>query len=220
MKKRVLIHCLILLVSLPTLLFAQQRTVSGRVTDSKDSSPLIDATVTVVGKAISTKTKTDGTFSISVPTGSTQLRVSYVGFADQTIRITSDNVDVSMSASAQSLTDVIVIGYGTSRKKDVTGAVASVKAKDFNQGVIQAPDQLLQNKVAGLEVSNTSGQPGAAQLFRSGVTRRSVQVTTHLFVVDGVPLDGGTARPNLGTTFGARQIQTHYCTSIRTVLHK
>src|SRR3954466_6256547 len=144
MKKALLFLTLCLLFLLPPMLFAQTRPVTGVVRDSKDNSPLVDATVSVVGKPVNSKTKTDGTFTINVPSGATQLKISYVGYADQTVDITSDKLTVPMSASSQNLNEVVVIGYGTARKKDLTGAVASIKAKDFNQGTIAAPDQLLQ----------------------------------------------------------------------------
>src|SRR4051812_13552344 len=109
MKELKLLLCLIMLVTLPNLVFAQ-RTVTGQVTDNKDNSPLVDATVSVVGKSVSTKTKPDGSFSISVPAGSTQLRISYIGYGDQTVTVTSGSMSVSMTAATQNLTDVVVIG--------------------------------------------------------------------------------------------------------------
>ncbi len=202
MKELKHLLCFIMLAIVPALSFSQARTVTGQVTDSKDNTPLVDATVSVVGKSVSTKTKADGSFTISVPSGSNQLRISYVGYADQTVAITSGNMTVSMAASTQSLTDVVVIGYGSARKRDITGAVSSVKAKDFNQGVINSPDQLLQNKVAGLEVTNTSGQPGAATTIQIRGSSSIRAGASPLYVVDGVILDGGTARPNASTNFG------------------
>lgn len=200
MKELKLLLCFIMLVTVSNLSFGQQRTVTGQVTDSKDNSPLVDATVSVVGKSVSTKTKQDGSFSINVPSGSNQLMVSYIGYADQTVTITSGSVSVSMAASTQNLNEVVVIGYGTARRKDVTGSVSSVRAKDFNQGVIASPDQLLQNKVAGMEVTNNSGQPGAATTLKIRGNSSIRASNNPLYVIDGVPLDGRSARPsvNLG----------------------
>ena len=202
MKKLKQLLSLFLLVFVPALVFSQSKTVTGRVTDGKDNSPLAEATVSVVGKSISSKTGPDGTFTISVPDGSKKLKVSYIGYADQTVNITGETMSIALLSSAQTLTDVVVIGYGTVRKKDATGAVASVKAKDFNQGVINSPDQLLQNKVAGLEITNTSGQPGAATTIQIRGNSSIRSSNNPLYVVDGVPLDGGTARPDVGTAFG------------------
>lgn len=202
MKPLKLLLCFIMLATVPTLSFSQARTVTGQVNDSKDNSPLVDATVSVVGKTVSTKTKADGTFSINVPTGANQLKISYVGYADQTVSITSDNLTVAMTASSQNLNEVVVIGYGTVRKKDATGALTSVKAKDFNQGVIASPDQLLQGKVSGLEITNNSGQPGAATTIKIRGNNSIRANNNPLYVIDGVPLDGRTARPSLTFSTG------------------
>lgn len=203
MKKRVLLQCLMFFF-LPALLFSQQRSVTGAVKDSKDNSPLVDATVSVVGKSVSTKTKADGTFSLNVPSGATQLRISYIGYADQTVNITSDNLSISMTASTENLSDVVVVGYGTARRKDITGSVSSVKEKDFNKGVFTSPDQLIQGKAAGVLVINNTGQPGGSTTVRIRGSSSIRSGNQPLFVVDGVPLSGGSARPGgNGSDFGS-----------------
>src|SRR5215210_2284584 len=197
-QTKLLFYLLIMLLALPSLLFAQPRTVTGRVADNKDNSPLVDATVSVVGQSVSAKTKTDGSFTINVPAGSNQLRITYIGYTDQTVNVSSsNNVTVTMTASSQNLNEVVVIGYGTARRRDLTGAVASVKAKDFNQGNIAAPDQLLQGKVSGLEITNNSGQPGAATTIKIRGNNSIRASNNPLYVIDGVPLDGRTAKPGL-----------------------
>jgi len=196
--KKVLLFCLTVLLFIPSLLFSQGRTITGKIVDVKDNSPLVDATVSVVGKQVSAKTKADGSFTINVPQDATQLAVTYIGYTNQTINIpASNNVSISMTGSSQNLNEVVVIGYGTARKKDLTGAVASVKAKDFNQGTIAAPDQLLQGKVPGLEITNNSGQPGAATTIKIRGNNSIRASNNPLYVVDGVPLDGRTAKPSL-----------------------
>ena len=183
---------------------AQNKTISGSVKDAKDGSPLVGASVLVKGSKTGTSTGADGAFKLSVPSSATTLVVSSVGFGSQEINISGkSSVDVSLSATNDQLNEVVVIGYGTAKKKDLTGAVVSVQAKNFNQGAIMAPDQLLQNVVAGLEVTNTSGQPGAASTVQIRGTSSIRSNNNPLYVVDGVPLDGGTARPNLGNTFGS-----------------
>ena len=195
-QSKLLFYLLIMLLALPSLLFSQQRTVTGRVSDSTNS-PLVDATVSVVGKPVNTKTKADGTFTINVPAGANRLRITYIGYQDQTVSITSDNVVVNMTASSQNLNEVVVIGYGTARRRDLTGSVASLKSKDFNQGNIAAPDQLLQGKVPGLEITNNSGQPGAATTIKIRGNNSIRASNNPLYVIDGVPLDGRTAKPGL-----------------------
>src|SRR4029077_412583 len=130
------------------------------------------------------------------------LVVSSVGFNQQEIDISNEtSVNVALVSSAQSLNDVVVIGYGTVKRKDATGSLTTVSAKEFNQGVITSPDQLLANKVSGLEVTTNSGQPGAATTVRIRGNSSVRGVGNPLYVVDGIILDGRSARPivNLGT---------------------
>jgi iron complex outermembrane receptor protein len=204
MKRFRLLFSFVVLFLCPVLLFSQQRAVSGRVTDSKDNSPLVDATVSVVGKSVSTKTSPDGAFTINVPAGSTQLRVSYIGFQDQTVEITSGNMSIAMATSNETLSDVVVVGYGTARRRDLTGSVSSVKEKDFNKGVFTSPDQLIQGKAAGVLVINNTGQPGGSTTVRIRGASSIRSGNQPLFVVDGVPLSGGSARPGgSGAAFGS-----------------
>jgi TonB-linked SusC/RagA family outer membrane protein len=199
MRKKLLLSGLFMLFCLLTM--AQQRTVTGTVI-SKDGTPLADASVIVVGQKTGVRTGADGTFSINVPSDAKQLQISYVGSETQKVDISSaSNVTVTLQASSQSLTDVVIIGYGSVRKKDLTGAVTSIKAKDFNQGSIASPDQLLQGKVSGLEITNNSGQPGAATTIKIRGNNSIRAGNNPLYVIDGVPLDGRTAKP--GLNFGS-----------------
>src|SRR5215831_7858363 len=132
--------------------FSQTKTVSGTVTDDK-GAPIQGATVTAKGTKIGTSTAADGKFTLSVPTGATTLVISSVGFSNQDVAIANQtSFAISLTASQANLNEVVVIGYGTARKKDLTGSVTTVTSKDFNKGVITSPDQLMQNKVSGLEV--------------------------------------------------------------------
>ena len=205
-----LLHAIFMPVflTLSLSLLAQDRVVTGRVIDSKDNSPVVGASVQPKGSKTGTSTNADGTFKIAVPAGVKTLVVSSAEFDQQEIDITDKTtVDVSLVAKAAGLTEVVVTGYGTSRRKDLTGAIASVKSKDFNQGVIVAPDQLLQGKVSGLEITNNSGQPGSATTIKIRGNNSIRTNNNPLYVIDGVPLDGRTARPNLdlgtnGLAFG------------------
>ncbi len=182
---------------------AQQKTITGKVTNDKDGTPLSGVSVVAKGSKNGTQTSADGSYSLSVGSGVTQLEFSSVGFTNKTVTIGSGNtVNVTLAISSGGLTEVVVIGYGTSRKKDLTGAVASVQAKDFNQGVITSPDQLLQSKVPGLEVTSNAGAPGAGTTVRIRGTSTIRTGGGPLYVVDGVPLDGRSARPFISTTFG------------------
>lgn len=184
---------------------AQQKTVTGKVTSDKDGSPVSGVSVVAKGSKGGTQTAADGTYSLSVGAGVSQLIFSSVGFATQEVSIGGGNtVNVTLVSSTQRLDEIVMIGYASQRRKDVTGAIGSVQAKDFNQGVITSPDQLLQNKVSGLEVTNTSGQPGAATTVKIRGNNSIRAGGNPLYVIDGVPLDGRSARPNFGTgTFGS-----------------
>lgn len=179
---------------------AQDKTVTGKVTDSKDGSPVAGASVQAKGSRAGTTTRGDGTFSLSVGSNVSVLVFSSVGYETQEISITGKtSVDVSFAPSAAAnLNEVVVTGYGTARKKDLTGAVQSVKAKDFNKGVVTSPDQLIQGKVAGLQVTNNSGQPGGGATIRIRGASSVRSGNGPLFVVDGVPLEGGSGRPGIG----------------------
>ncbi|MEO7311721.1 MAG: SusC/RagA family TonB-linked outer membrane protein [Chitinophagaceae bacterium] len=181
----------------------QAQTVSGTVTD-KDGAPIAGVSVVIKNSNVGTSTDNAGKFTIRTARNATLIFTS-IGFGTEEVAIGGKtDVMVTMLVSTNSnLNEVVVIGYGSASKKSLTGSVISIKAKDFNQGVIAAPDQLLQSKVAGLEVTNTSGQPGAATTIQIRGNSSIRSSNNPLYVVDGVPLDGGSARPNLGNTFGS-----------------
>lgn len=183
---------------------AQTQTVSGTVTDKK-GEPLPGVTVTVKNTKNATSTNSQGAYTLNNVPKDGVLILTGVGIVTKQVNVSGNtNVNTDVETSISDLNAVVVIGYGSVRKKDLTGAVTSVQSKDFNQGVITSPDQLLQNKVAGLEVTNSSGQPGAATTVRIRGTNSIRAGGNPLYVVDGVPLDGRSARPNFGTgTFGS-----------------
>jgi len=184
----------LLLISLSSL--AQDRVVTGKVTDSKDGTPVAGASVQPKGSKTGTSTTADGSFRITVPAGIKTLVVSSAEFERQEIDVTDKStVDVALVAAASGLSEVVVIGYGTARKKDLTGATASVAAKDFNKGTYTSPDQLIQGKAAGVLVINNTGQPGGSTTIRIRGSSSIRSGNQPLFVLDGVPLAGGSARP-------------------------
>jgi iron complex outermembrane receptor protein len=193
----------ILLLILTQSLLAQ-KTVTGKVSDSKDASALPGVSVVAKGTSNGTTTKADGTFSLTVPTSAKALVISSVGYASQEVDITEKtSVDVMLVSSGASLNEIVVIGYGTARRRDVTGSISTVQAKDFNKGVITSPDQLLQNKVPGLEITQNSGQPGAATTVKIRGNNSIRGGNNPIYVIDGVILDGRSARPNVGlSAFG------------------
>ena len=186
-------------------LLAQDRVVTGKVTDSKDGTPVVGASVQPKGSATGTSTSTEGTFRLSVPAGVNTLVISSAEFEKQEINIAGkSSVDVSLVAASGGLSEVVVIGYGTARKKDLTGAATSVQAKDFNKGTYTSPDQLIQGKAAGVLVINNTGQPGGSTTIRIRGSSSIRSGNQPLFVIDGVPLSGGSARPGgRGGQFGS-----------------
>ncbi len=176
-----------------------QRTITGTVTDAESGEPLIGANILVVGTSTGTITDFDGNYSINVPEGATTLEFSYTGYASQRVQIGSQtSIDVSLSAG-EVLEEVVVVGYGTVKKSDLTGSVASVKEEDFNKGVFTAPDQLIQGKVTGVQVLGNSGQPGAAATVRIRGNSSVRAGSQPLYVIDGVPLDGRNPRPGVSS---------------------
>ena len=174
-------------------LAAPVQTVSGTVKDDANGRGLAGATITVKGSTTNTVTDANGNFSISVPGATSILVVSYVGYetAETTVGNRKD-ITILLQSSSTELNQVVVVGYGTQRKKDVTGSVKSIKSESFNKGIINAPQQLLQGKVSGVNVTSASGEPGAIQ----GITIRGPggirTGSTPLFVVDGLPLDNSS----------------------------
>src|SRR5689334_21351406 len=115
--------------------FAQERAVTGRVTDSKDGRPLASVSVLVKGTKIGTQTSNDGAFSLKVPSSATTLVISSVGYAPQEVDISTGTINVALvQTTGAALNEVIVVGYGTTRKKDLTGSVSSINSKDFQKG--------------------------------------------------------------------------------------
>jgi TonB-dependent starch-binding outer membrane protein SusC len=189
-----------ILIVLPFLVNAQLKTVTGKVTSEKDGSPISGATVLARG-AKGTQTAADGNFVIQVLDAVKKLTVSSVGFGSSDVTIGADNTaNVVLKASGEGLTEVVVIGYGTARKKDVTGAVGTVTAKNFNKGPVGAPDQLIQGKLAGVQVISNNGAPGGGTTIRIRGNSSLRGGNTPLFVIDGVPLSNNNSRPDIGLT--------------------
>jgi TonB-dependent starch-binding outer membrane protein SusC len=178
---------------------AQQKTITGKVTSDKDGSPVSGASVVGKGSKSGTQTAADGTYSISVANSVTKLVITSIGFGSQEVSIGNSNTaNVVLNATTEGLSEVVVIGYGTARKKDLTGSVASIKEKDFNKGVYTSADQLIQGKVAGVQMQNNSGAPGGASTVKIRGASAVTGSGQPLYVIDGVPLDGRSPRPGLG----------------------
>ena len=137
---------------------------------------------------------------LSVPTGAIALEFSYVGYKSKTITVpaTTKVVNVQLSDDAQVLSDVVVIGYGTTRKSDLTGSVSNVSSKEFNAGLISSPEQLINGKVSGVQIMSASGSPTAGSTIRIRGGASLNASNDPLIVLDGVPLETGGISGNSG----------------------
>jgi len=169
--------------------FSQTGTVTGTITDADDGLSLPGATVIIKGTARGTATDLNGNFSVEVEPNTT-LIFSYIGYVTQEIVAQPTNViNVALIAEATGLEEVVVIGYGTTKKEDATGSVSPISSKDFNEGAINSPTNLITGKVAGVSVITAGGAPGSgAQVRIRGGSSLSAS-NDPLYVIDGVPLD-------------------------------
>lgn len=179
--KRVLFSSALLLVS--TLTFAQSK-VSGTVKDA-NGEPLIGVSVLEVGTQNGAVTDMYGNYKLNVKPGA-KLKISYIGFTPQTVKAGS-NSQIVLQEDNTALNEVVVVGYGTMRRKDVTSSITTVKAEDLNQGVFTDPGQMLQGKVPGLVVSSTADPNGSPTITLRGASTLRTGAMSPYYVVDGIP---------------------------------
>ena len=189
LAKRSLLLVTLLLIGCLQLM-AQTRTIKGEVTDAQNGEALIGATVMVEGEKGGTVTDFDGNFSLQVSSSAKKIKVSYIGYIDKVLSI-SDNMKVKLESDSKALADVVVIGYGTARKSDLTGSVATVKSKDFNKGLVSSPEQLINGKVSGVQIMSNSGSASAGSTIRVRGGASLNASNDPLIVLDGVPLEQG-----------------------------
>ena len=179
--KRVLLSSALLLVS--TLTFAQSK-VSGTVKDA-NGEPLIGVSVMEVGTNNGAVTDVNGNYTLNVKPGA-KLKLSYIGFTPQTVKAGS-NSQIVLQEDNTALNEVVVVGYGTMRRKDVTSSITTVRAEDLNQGVFTDPGQMLQGKVPGLVVSSTADPNGSPTITLRGASTLRTGAMSPYYVVDGIP---------------------------------
>jgi TonB-linked SusC/RagA family outer membrane protein len=192
------ISVLMICVSFTQLAFSQTKVVTGTVVDDK-GAPIQGASVAVKGVSKGgTTTDAGGAFTLSVPESARTLVISSVGFTQQEIDITGKtSVSVALVTNSQSLSDVVVIGYGTARKKDLTGAVSQIASKDFTTGNLANPAQLIAGKVPGVVVTQPGGDPNGVFTIRLRGQTSISGGQTPLIVIDGVPLDDPATFANI-----------------------
>ncbi len=189
MKKYLLLGCCLLMAA---TLYAQQRSITGKVTDASDGTPLPGVSVLVKGTTRGTAADANGNYSINASSEEV-LIFSFIGFETQEVLVGERNsIDLAMPASAQQLSEVVVIGYGEREKKDLTGAISTMDSEEITKTVTMTPELAMQGRMAGVYIGNTSGSPFA----RPNVQIRGVATwgySSPLYVIDGIPIIEGGA---------------------------
>jgi TonB-linked SusC/RagA family outer membrane protein len=189
---------------------AQDKVVTGKVTDD-NGAPLSGVTIKIKGGKSLGATKTDGTYSIKAP-ANTILQFSSVGSTTSEMQVPANGIlDMSLkSATGENLNEVVVIGYGTAKKKDLTGSVVAISSKDFVKGALTTPEQLIAGKVAGVSITPNGGAPGSGSVIRIRGGASLNASNDPLIVIDGVPIDNGgiAGSPNALGMINPNDIET------------
>lgn len=174
---------------LSNVALSQVVSISGKVTDASTGEPLPGVTVLVKGTTIGTITNFDGDYVLDAEQGTTVL-FSYIGYKVSEVQIANQSsLNVQLEVDTENLEEVVVIGYGTTKKKDLTGSIETVSAEDFNQGAINSPQQLLNGKVAGVQITDGGGAPGSKSTIKIRGGSSLSASNDPLIIVDGVPID-------------------------------
>lgn len=179
-----------------------QRTVSGTVTDATDDYGIPGVNILIKGTSTGTVTDIEGNFKIEVPGDDAVLVFSYIGYLSQEVTVGARSVfDVGLELDVKALEEVVVVGYGVQDKKDVTGSMESLGQEEFNKGVNTSPEQLIQGKVAGVQIQQFGGEPGSGANIRIRGVSSIRSNNNPLYVIDGVPIDNSQASaPGVGVT--------------------
>lgn len=197
MKKRFLLLLVFALMAF-TAIHSQERMVSGTITDANDGSAIPGVNILVQGTSRGTITDVDGNYQIKVNSGEV-LVFSFIGYKIQEIPVGDQRtLDVEMAADYQLVDEVVVVGYGTMKRSDLTGSVTSVKQADLQASVSTSIDQALQGRAAGVQVTKTSGQPGGGVSVRIRGSSSIGGTNEPLYVIDGIPVSGNATGLNMG----------------------
>jgi TonB-dependent starch-binding outer membrane protein SusC len=190
--------------------FAQEGVVTGTVADEADGSTMPGVSILVKGTSTGAITDIDGKFKVKISQKST-LVVSFIGYTSKEVEVEAGaNVDIKLKVEARSLDEVVVIGYGTTKKKDATGSVIAVSSESFNRGAISSPQDLLVGKSAGVVITSSNGAPGAGSTIRIRGGSSMSASNDPLIVIDGVPIDnsGITGMANPLSSINPNDIET------------
>lgn len=193
----------------------QKVTVKGTVTDGSNQQPLPGVNITVSGTTEGVITDIDGKYSIDIPSASAVLVFSYIGYNSERVEVGNRSViDISLIPDIKNLDEVVVVGYGTVKKSDLTGSVSSLKEKDMKGGPTASFDQMLNGKIAGVQVIQNSAEPGGGISVRVRGASSINAGTSPLYVIDGLPLDNSTAVSGSGAEFNASSAPKNPLSSI------
>lgn len=192
------------------IVFGQNRTITGHVTGANNAG-VTGASIVVRGSSVGTTSGEGGAYTLTVPADATTLVVSSVGFGSQEVPINGRTaIDIALQTSTGNLNEVVVVAYGTRRRGDLTGSVTSVNAKDFQKGFIPSPEQLLQGKVAGLQITSGGGSAGGGSRIRIRGGASLNASNDPLVVIDGVPVEGNgiSGSGNILSTINPNDIES------------
>ncbi|RYE21535.1 MAG: SusC/RagA family TonB-linked outer membrane protein, partial [Sphingobacteriaceae bacterium] len=189
MKQKLLIFFLFGVFALNNA-FAQNRKITGTVTGSDDGLPLPGVSVMVTGTKTGSQTNEQGSYSVNTPTDARSLTFTYIGYTSKTVQIGNQSVvNVKLTSDNKSLNEVVITGYGVERKREVTGAIVSIKASQIEDRPIQTFDRALQGRAAGVSVTSSSGQPGASMSVQIRGRSTIFGSTDPLYIIDGVQVN-------------------------------
>ncbi|UII21218.1 SusC/RagA family TonB-linked outer membrane protein [Fulvivirga ligni] len=202
---------LLLMTMLITAGYAQEATITGRITDGDSDDPLVGATVLEKGTTNGTITDINGNYSIKVSKSDAILQISYIGYLTEEVLVNNQSiVNAGLTVDVTTLDELVVIGYGSVKKSDATGAVAVINTDDFNKGAINSPQELISGKTAGVSITSNSGAPGNTSTIRVRGGASISASNDPLIVIDGVPMDneGRGGSPNLLSILNPNDIQS------------
>jgi iron complex outermembrane receptor protein len=203
-----LVAVLFLLFGSPGAAFAQQD-VSGTVTDAADSQPIPGVNIVVEGTTTGTTTNIDGEYSLTVPGPDATLVFSFVGYQTEEVTVGDQStINVQLQEDVAALDEVVVTGYGTQRRRDISGSVSSVDVAEANTGQVTSPQDLIQGRVAGVNILENSGEPGSGVNVRIRGTTSISAGSDPLYVVDGVPISSTNITPGGSSAGGVTSSST------------
>lgn len=195
-KKMILFVSSMLAFTFLHLASAQTRNITGRITSYNDGTALPGVTIAVKNTEWATVSEKNGSYSIAVPQGAVTLVFSSQGYLTQELIVSASVHNIQLVPASDTLEKVVVIGYGSTRKRDLTGAVTSIQSNEFLKGNMTSPEQQIMGKVAGVSIVSNDGRPGAGSTIRIRGGSSLTASNDPLIVIDGVPLDNGSAALN------------------------